>query len=328
MKRTINLLIAIVAVYLTISCSEDHDCEEGAIETPNAVATIDGTSYQATLAECRTPKIQNFTISGINGGQIRGASGTVIIINPQSLIDNTGAFIDGPATVELLEFYTNGEVIACQLSTNTLNNAGSIEPTLAKGLVHIDITFDGEPIFILGNIQVFIPEENNSESLLQFTSPICPDVNCRVLWEQNFNTEVLPTEIDNPDGTLSNGYITFVQNLGWISIAQYNPVLNRTFVYNKAPAGYDTSNSDVFLVYDSPEIGISLFTSYNESLGVFDENFGEIPLRQEATFVFTSRDTQYQFSTSTQVISQDIIGLTTSLSTISEQGLIDAINSL
>lgn len=328
MKKLAHLLIVILAIAGATSCSEDQDCEEGVIQVPNAVATVDGTSYQAALTDCRLPKIQSFTIQGAEGGQITGASGTVITIFPQSLVDSNGELIDGLVSVDLLEFYNNGEIVACQLSTNTLNDASSIEPTLAKGLVHLNITFNSEQVTPLETIQVFMPSDNITETFFQFNSPSCPEVVCRVLWERNINTEVVGTTIDNPDGTLSNGYLTFIQNLGWISIAQFNQAADRTTVYNKASPGYNTTNSDVFLVYDSIDIGVGLLTSYNQTLEVFDETFGEIPLGQQATFVFTSRDSQYQFSTNSRVITQDIIGVTTGLSAASEQELVDAINSL
>lgn len=327
MKTIVRLFLVVIAIFLTSACSEDHDCEEGIITSPNTVATVDGTSYQAALADCRLPKIQSFTLSGGTGGQIIGASGTVVTIASQSFADSNGVLIDGPVTIELLEFYTNGAIVACQLSTNTLNDMGSIEPTLAKGLVHISITFDNLPVTLLENIQVFIPDDTTTETLLQFTSPSCPEVTCRVLWERNPNTEVIGTTIDNPNGTQSTGYLTFVQNLGWLSIARFNQTSDRTTVYHKAPPGYEIGNSDVFLVYNNSEIGIGLLSIYNENLGVFDETFGEIPLDQETTFLFTSHDAQYQYSASSEIITPDIIGLTTSLLTASEEEFIAIINA-
>lgn len=328
MKAIGYLICFIFSSFLLASCSEDHDCEEGVIESPNAVATIDPTSYQDALADCRLPKVQNFSINGGEGGQVFGMFGTVITIPPQNLTDSNGVLIDGPVDIQLLEFYNNGDIVACQLSTNTLNTTGSIEPTFTKGLIYSAITFNGNPVTVLESIQIFIPDEGNGEELVQFMSPSCPDIQCRVLWERNLNTEVIGGTIDNPDGTLTTGYSTFIQELGWLSIGQFNQSTDRTTVYNKAPDGYEMSNSDVFLVYDSSEIGIGLLSQYNESLGVFDENFGEIPIGQVASFVLTGRQDQYQFSTDSVTISQNIIGVTTDISTGTEEELATAINAL
>lgn len=330
MKNVLKLFAFIVAVILLASCSEDHNCEEGVIETPNSIAPIDGTDYMASLLDCRLPKVQTFNIQGFEGGQIFGTQGGFINIPPQSLFNEDGEIIDGEVEVRLLEMFTPGDAIACQLSTNTRNAQGNLEPTLSEGLLYFDILFNGDPVIIEAEIQVFIPQENNTEERLFFNSPSCPDVDCTVTWEIAPNEQAFPSEITDQNGALVNGYSSFTSQAGWHSIAQFNPNQNeRTTVYNLGPPGFDITNSNVFLSYDTDKIAVGLFEQYDSNLGVFSETFNEIPLETQGQLIFVSRqEGNFLLDTSTISVSQDIIGATVNTTQTTEANLISTINSL
>lgn len=328
MKYVQFLYMIVLAGYLAISCSEDHDCEEGVIETPNAILPIDGADYATSLTECRLPKIQTFNIQGFAGGQILGNQGGVIIIPGQSLFNDDGTPIDGEVEVSLLEMFTTGDVIACQLSTNTRNATGNIEPTLSEGLLFFDIRFNGQPVVIQGEIQIFIPEENNTQEQLLFNSPSCPDIDCIVTWETS--TIAFPTEIVDPIGNSITGYSAITSQTGWYSIAQFNPDTNqRTTIYNVPPSGYNDTNSNVFLRYTNDKIAVSLFEQYDTNLGVFSEFYNEIPLDTQGQLIFVSRqDGTYVLDTSEISVTQNSIGATTNTNGTTEEQLITIINSL
>lgn len=328
MKYIQFLYTIVLAGCLITSCSEDQDCEEGTIETPNAIAPIDGADYAASLMECRLPKVQTFIIQGFAGGQLIGTQGGVVTIPGQSLFNADGTIIDGEVEVSLLEMFTSGDIIACQLSTNTRNASGTIEPTLSEGFLFFDIRFNGQPVVIQGEIQIFIPEENNTEELLFFNSPSCPDLNCIVTWETIGNA--FPAEIDDPMGNITVGYSGITSQTGWYNIAQFNPSQNeRTTVYNVPPSGFNDTNSNVFLSYTHDKIAVSLFDQYDMSLGVFSEVYREIPLDTQGHLIFTSRlEGMFRLDTSQISVSQDIIGATTNTSERTEDQLIALINSL
>ena len=328
MKHVQLLYVLVLVGCLTISCSEDHDCEEGIIETPNAIAPIDGTDYTNSLMDCRLPKVQTFTIQGFAGGQIFGAQGGIINIPGQSLFNADGTIIDGEVEVSVLEMFTPGEIVACQLSTNTRNTAGNIEPTLSEGLLFFDIRFNGQPVVIQGEIQIFIPEENNTQEQLFFNSPSCPDIECIVTWE---NTGIaFPSEIEDANGAVTRGYSANTSQIGWYHIGQFNPNQNeRTTVYNVPPSGFNDTNSNVFLSYDNDKIAVSLFEQYDINLGVFSEVYNEIPLETQGLLIFVSRqDGMYVLDTSEINVTQNIIGATTSTNGTTEDQLVTVINSL
>ncbi|WP_299213091.1 hypothetical protein [uncultured Dokdonia sp.] len=327
--KYIQFLCGIVlAGCLAISCSEDQDCDEGTIETPNAIAPIDGADYAASLIDCRLPKVQTFTIQGFEGGLLFGTQGGLLNIPGQSLFNTDGTIIDGEVEVSLLEMYTPGDIVACQLSTNTRNASGDIEPTLSEGLLFFDIRFNGQPVVIQGEIQIFIPEENNTEELLFFNSPSCPDLDCMVTWENIGGA--FPSEIDDPIGNITTGYSGITSQTGWYNIAQFNPDINqRTTVYNVPPSGFDNTNSNVFLSYDTDKIAVSLFEQYDPDLGVFSEVYQEIPIDTQGQLIFVSRQGGiYRLDTSQIRVTENVIGATTNTSEFTEDQLVTLINTL
>lgn len=329
MKKFSLFFICMIS-FAILSCTEDHDCEEGVIQTPNAIAAIDGAEYTASLLECRLPKVQTFTIQGFEGGQIVGSQGGAISIPPQSLFDENGAIIDGNVEVRLLEMFTAGEVIACQLSTNTRNATNSIEPTLSEGLLYFDILFNNTAVVINGEIQVFIPEDNNTGERFLFNSPLCPNLGCLVSWEITPIVQAFPSEILDQNGMIISGYSSFTLQAGWHNIGQFNQNANeRTIVYNLPPTGFNTTNSNVFLKYDSDKIAVALFEEYDENLGVFSEIYSEIPTQTEGQLIFISKlDNSFLLDNSPVTVSQDIIGATLNVQNISEAQVITTINSL
>lgn len=330
MKYVQLLYMLVLAGCLAISCSEDHDCEEGIIETPNAISPIDGADYAASLTDCRLPKVQTFTIQGFAGGLIPGTQGGTITIPGQSLFNTDGTIIDGEVEVSLLEMYTPGDLVACQLSTNTRNAAGNLEPTLSEGLLFFDIRFNGQPVVIQGEIQIFVPEENNTEELLLFNSPSCPELDCIVTWENTAGTTAFPSEIEGPIGNIITGYSAVTSQTGWYNIAQFNPSQNeRTIVYNVPPSGFNITNSNVFLSYNNDKIAVSLFEQYDTALGVFSEVYSEIPLDTQGQLIFVSRqDGTYVLDISQISVTQNSIGATTNTSGTTEDQLVTTINSL
>lgn len=330
MKNIGLLSVIYILCLIGVSCSEEHNCEEGVIESPNAVSPIDGAAYTSSLLDCRLDKIQTFTLQGFEGGQVVGINSGAIQIPPQSLFTSDGEIIDAPVEVRLIEMFTPGDVIACQLSTNTRNAQQTIEPILSEGLIYFDILFNGEPVVINAEITVFIPEEDNLGERRFFNSPDCPELDCLVTWENGVNPEAFPFEIINDAGELIIGYAGFGLEAGWFNIGQFTQDPNdRTTVYNVSPSGFDNTNSNVFLKYDSDKIAVSLFENFDESLGVFSETYGEIPLQTQGDIIFVSNSNGNFLLDSTPVsITQDIIGVTVNIQNISEAQLITSINSL
>lgn len=320
-----------LSVCLLVACSSNsEDCGEGPVEYPNQQASIDGAAYQQSAMDCRLPKVQTFQFNGFEQTEIVAVQGTRFFVDQLSFTRLNGEIIDGEITFKVLEMYNPGDIIACQLSTNGLNTRQTVEPLLSEGIFHIDITHNGEQVLITRPIRVFIPSKNESLSLLAFHSPNCPELMCSVLWEWDPRWEVIYEPIVNPAGETIRGYQTFIQSTGWKSIGRPNPSAEaRGILYNMAPPGYDLSNGNVFLLYESASTAIGLFSEYDTENGVYSEKYGEIPKLTPAHVIFVGKPENEFFFGATPVITEDgKITVTRQLRSGSESSLSEYINTL
>jgi|GEM_PF-3347558 len=314
------------------ACSNDEEanCDDGPIVLPNAVDPIDGAEYRQSLMDCRLPRVQTFLASNIEGAQIMAAQGTILFVNPQTFIDVNGEFIDGDVTISLIEMYEPGEIIACQLSTNGITTTNLIEPIFSESMFYIDITYQDRPVTFLQPIRVFAPSDNLGIQQFLFSSPSCPELECTVLWEFDPEGQVFEEPIVDPVGNKIFGYSIFLSDVGWKDIGRYNTDANtRTTVYNKAPNGYNKSNANVFIHYNTPSTAIGLFERYDTDFDVFTESFGQLPVDTAADVVFvTVQNNQYVFGTNRVTITQDLVTATLEPSEANENNFINAINNL
>ncbi|MBE17044.1 MAG: hypothetical protein CL867_12420 [Cytophagaceae bacterium] len=331
MKRIHHLTWLLMVILLLLpSCSEDNDCDEGLVEIVNSTTPLPAESYGDNLLDCRLPKVQRFEFPAFEGGVFRGEQNTQVIVPAQSIVDQNGEPIDVTVTLELIEMYSPGAIIACQLSTNGLSTTGIVEPLLSEGIYYINLVAPGQDITLLNPINVFTPSNNEELLLFQFNSLSCQELECKVLWEINPDAGVEPSIIDNPDGTLITGYQTSVFELGWVSLSRYNPTdTERTIVYNKAPTAFNGSNSDTFLLYNSESIAVALFDRYDTSLNVFSETYGQIPIDTPASYILvTHQQGMYQYAWQTSSIGRDQIGFTPEVLSATETSFITQVNSL
>ena len=313
-----------------LSCSTDaNDCEPGQLELPNQPAIIDGAAYKKSVLECRLPKLQTFEFNSYSEAELIAAQGSVFIIGANSFTALDGSPVDGLINFSVLEMYSAGEIIACQLSTNGLNEDNNVEPLLSESIFYITATYNGNPVKMEGEIQVFIPSNNRDLELAIFNVPSCGDLECQILWEQLPQSLVYEEPYTGPTGRIL-GYRSFIFELGWFSFARYNESQElRGIIYNIALPPYSISNSNVFLKYDSNSIAIGRFSEYDEENAVFSEKYSQIPNNTAGNVIFVSKpESKFNFEAK-QVITKDgKITVTRQLQSGSETELIDYINTL
>jgi len=312
-------------------CSTDsEDCPPGAVEYPNQQELIDGRAYKQSSVDCRTPKVQTFRFNNFTGAEIKAAQNTVILIRQEAFTRLDGTTIDGEITLSILEMYRPGEIIACQLSTNGINDANSVEPLLSESIFYLNAEYNDEPVLLKGEIQIFIPSENKGLQLSVFNSPDCTELDCQVLWEIIPQSTVFEEPYQGAIGDVILGYRSFITELGWYSFARYNP--NRKepgILYNKALPQYSLSNSNVFLMYDSNSVAIGMFSEFDTANEVFSEKYSEIPKNTPANVIFVSKPkNEFSFDSSPIITEDGKITVTRNPQNGSESNLIDYINNL
>ena len=330
MKYFFTILGCYVCIAL-LSCSSDsEDCNIGPIENPNQQAVIDSTAYRQSAHDCRLPRVQRFQVSNFSFSEIVANQGTILNINPKTFSKPDGTLVEGDVIISLLEMYQPGEIIACQLSTNALNQNQSIEPLLSESIFFLDVTYNDEPVIFNQDIQVFIPSENQNLELSLFHSPSCPHLDCNVLWEEKPQGDIFEEPYTNPTGDVVLGYRSSIQTTGWLSIARYNNSQEpRGTLYNKAIAGYNISNSNTFLYYDGTSTAIGMFSKFDNENKVFSEQYNEIPNNTPSEVIFVSKpETEFKFGSSAVITKDGKITVTQDLQSGSETTLIAYINNL
>lgn len=323
--------LTFLCCFAVLACSSDNgDCEPGPIQNPNQQGVIDGDAYRESALDCRLPKVQTFQVNSASVTDIVAEQGTVLMISPQAFTQADGSPIDGDLTVSLLEMYQPGEIIACQLSTNGLNNSQSVEPLLSEGILYLDITYNNQPVILNQNIQIFVPSENQVLELSFFNSPSCPELDCKVLWEINPEASIYNESYTDAAGNTTLGYRVFFQTTGWLSIARYNTSQEaRGILYNKALEGYTTANSNTFLKYDSSSTAIGMFSDFDAENGVFSEKYAEIPNNTSGEVIFVSKpEVEFKYDSQAVTTEDGKITVTHDLRTGSENTLVDYINNL
>lgn len=290
MNRIFYTLIS-ATLFILIACSSSkEDCQEGLIELPNVVQQYEGEEYRQSLIDCRLQKVQTFTFLAYQGAEIVSENGAILHIDPLSFTDSNGNIIDGEITVTFLEFYDSETAIACQLSTNTINTENSVEPTNSLGIFYLEFSFNGQPVIINSPLLLFVPSQETGLELLNFNSPSCQDMLCNVLWEQQPNIEVIEHPYITSTGEVIQGYQTTIQSSkSWYSLAKYTTIQDKTIIYNKAAAGFDQSNSNVFITYNPSLLTVGMFSGFDEDNKVFTEVYGQIPINELAKIIFVSK---------------------------------------
>ncbi|MGB3342544.1 MAG: hypothetical protein WBA61_01395 [Aequorivita sp.] len=329
--RYLIIFFCFSVLLITPSCSSDsEDCPPGAMEYPNQQDPIDGTAYKQSSLDCRLPKLQTFQVNNVFGAEIRAGQNTVVFLGQNTFSQLDGTAIDDEITLSILEMYRPGEIIACQLSTNGLNDTRTVEPLLSESIFYINAEYRGNLVLINREIQIFVPSENKNLALSIFNSPSCKELECQVLWETVPQTIVFEEAYEDAAGNIILGYRTTITELGWYSFARYNPSPeSRGVLYNKALPQYSLTNSNVFLMYQSKSVAIGMFSEYDTTNDVFSEKYSEIPKNTSANVIFVSKPkSEFSFDSSPVITEDGKITVTRNLQNGSETNLIDYINNL
>ncbi len=324
----INFLFLAFAALILGSCSknDDNDIDFDKI--------IDGEELKLNIKVNRIEAKQAYTVDAETGGEVNGEEGTILYFPANSFLDQNGDPVTGDVDIELVEIYNKAKMLLTKMPTNGRRPNGDVETLVSGGEFFVNATQDGQQLQLANAFQLFAPAEEFDDEMRIFNgqNKDCDgnDVECDVVWEEDEQGGLEPMQREGPDGTGVTGYGGFLSNFGWTNIDRwYSDPRPKTVLYVDPPAGYDNTNSNVYISYDGEPTALALLDIYNTETGLFSEHYGLIPIGLEVHIIFVSvQDGQYVYAIQGATVEENHIEVIGATSTGTEAELVALINAL
>lgn len=252
---------------------------------------------------------QNFSFNADDGNiTLTSANGVQININGNCLTLN-GNPVTGQVQLEYVELFEKGNMLTTNKPTmGTLTN-GDKTLLISGGEFFIEATQNGSALDTTCGLQLIIPA-----SLTGGADPLMS------LWEGEIDAEDNLTWDEVEDATGQGGvfvegseYYGLLQGFGWSNVDRfYSDPRPKTLIQVQAPIGYNFTNSAVYLSYDGEDSGLAALDTYDGTLNLFSEHYGQIPIGLECHVIFVTEDNgiwRYAIKPVT-IVANDIITFT------------------
>lgn len=269
--KTLKITFFLVASVLTITACKKKTTETSGNSAANNVALSN--FFQSNL----TNRIQHFTVNATSGGVITGAQGTQILILGGILKDASGNTVSGTVDIELVEVYDRGSMVLLNKPTVGILPNGDHGTLISKGEYYLRISQNSAEIQANNGVIVRVPAGNipgQANGMSLFDGSL---IEGNFLWE--LVQDSLPVE--QGDSTFTTGYTILEGSWGWTNVDRfYNDPRPKTTLKVKLPAGFDNTNSEVFITYDGEPGALASLDTYTSD-GCFSEHYGLIPIGLE-----------------------------------------------
>ncbi|MBD3890268.1 hypothetical protein [Olleya marilimosa] len=252
---------------------------------------------------------QNFSFNADDGNiTLTSANGVQININGNCLTLN-GNPITGQVQLEYVELFEKGNMLTTNKPTMGMLPNGDKTLLISGGEFFIEATQNGSALDTTCGLQLIIPA-----SLTGGADPLMS------LWEGEIDAEDNLTWDEVEDATGQGGvfvegseYYGLLQGFGWSNVDRfYSDPRPKTLIQVQAPIGYNFTNSAVYLSYDGEDSGLAALDTYDGTLNLFSEHYGQIPIGLECHVIFVTEDNgiwRYAIKPVT-IVANDIITFT------------------
>lgn len=287
MKNSINTKQILGSLLLTTllfsSCKTTDDNDLPMFEPTPATAQ----EFKNLKDEALADITQNFSFNSDDGYiTLTSENGVQLGINGDCLTLN-GNEITGNVDIEYVEIFEKGNMLTTNKPTMGRLPNGDKAMLLTGGEFFIEATKDGQLLDTNCLINLIVPS-----SLTGGTD------NEMVLWTGTIEEDDTLTwdEVDNATGqggVFAEGgqYYTLLEGFGWTNVDRfYNDPRPKTQIQVQAPVGYNYTNSAVYLSYDGEDTGLAALDTYDGTLNLFSEHYGQIPIGLECHVIFATED--------------------------------------
>lgn len=282
-KNLTGIFLLLFALVFT-SCKEPED------EKPQA----DGVALTEFFESNRTDAMQTFTVDIDGGAVVTGNQGTKVTF-PANSIGLNGTPVSGNIEIELIEIYDRASMLLQNMPTSGVKPNGDEEALKSAGEFFLNATQNGIQLEILSpvNIQSKGVAPGTWEPMQVFRAG--DDANDVDLWrEADENNDGTTDNAEGGEGPGPNGtYVLYsvfdTSSFGWTNLDRwYNYVGQLTDIYVDTPDDFNGDNCEVFLTYDGEATALARMDIYDNSLGMFTEHFGRIPVGQAVHIIMVA----------------------------------------
>ncbi|MEL0643785.1 hypothetical protein V6251_05285 [Olleya sp. Ti.3.14] len=306
--KNLKTIFGTVLMTLTLltSCETKDD---GDNDFDNAIDIATAQEFKNIKDTALANLTQNFTFNADDGNiTLTSANGVQININGNCLT-LSGNPVTGQVQLEYVELFEKGNMLTTNKPTmGTLPN-GDKTLLISGGEFFIEATQNGSALDTTCGLQLIIPA-----SLTGGADPLMS------LWEGEIDAEDNLTwdEVDNATGqggvfVEGSEYYGLLQGFGWSNVDRfYSDPRPKTLIQVQAPIGYNFTNSAVYLSYDGEDSGLAALDTYDGTLNLFSEHYGQIPIGLECHVIFVTEDNgvwRYAIKPVT-IVANDIITFT------------------
>jgi len=306
--KNLKTIFGTVLMTLTLltSCETKDD---GDNDFDNAIDIATAQEFKNIKDTALANLTQNFTFNADDGNiTLTSANGVQININGNCLTLN-GNPVTGQVQLEYVELFEKGNMLTTNKPTmGTLPN-GDKTLLISGGEFFIEATQNGSALDTTCGLQLIIPA-----SLTGGADPLMS------LWEGEIDAEDNLTWDEVEDATGQGGvfvegseYYGLLQGFGWSNVDRfYSDPRPKTLIQVQAPIGYNFTNSAVYLSYDGEDSGLAALDTYDGTLNLFSEHYGQIPIGLECHVIFVTEDNgvwRYAIKPVT-IVANDIITFT------------------
>lgn len=323
------ILGAAASLLLLTSCEKNDDID--ITNTADQTAEIfGGLELENSVQSSRENDLQLFNVDGTTGGLIIGMQGTQLNFPPNAFEHLGGEPVTGPVAIELVEVYNRADMLKKRLPTNGKQNNGDISTIISGGEFFINATQNGQQLVPATAFDLTAPTDNFNPEMTVFRPENCDTLDCDVVWEEDEDANVNGGEIQNADGSWTSAYMAPLTGFGWTNLDRWYLYAGpKTTILVDVPEGFDDTNSAVYVSYDGEPTALAFLDTYDATLELFSEHYGQMPIGQQVHFIFVSvQDGDYVYAIQAATIVDGHTEVISTTQVTSEAGITALINAL
>ena len=240
-------LFMLVALVLFNACKKEDDSPNTNNNTNNNNGSNNANIVLDFFKDNLNDAKQITSVDITNGSYVYGNYGTYIYISGCSFLDSDGNQVTGIIDFELIEAQTNLDML--KLNRPTFTSDGQL--LVSGGILYVNASQNGDVLNINPNcgLEVSMPNYsyNSQDGFMQYFSG---DVDIDGVF--GWDLEEDDTVVTGQGGQDTAGFYFQIDSVGWINCDYFYDTQGQlTGVEVELPNGYDGSNSQCFIYYNS-----------------------------------------------------------------------------